>query len=192
MRLRTLEAFWLLKNGLLYTYPMLLKSVETDMIVVGGGITGALISHALMEEGYKTLLIDKKDIGQGSTAATTAMLQYEIDEPLQKLAKMIGEENGAYCYQEGIKAIHDLKKLTQTYPIDGNFKTKQSLYIAHNNAARKELEKEFVLRDKHKLGVQWLEEKQILHDYGIKAEVVFYQKPLQALMHIAWRTSLYR
>jgi hypothetical protein len=32
-----------------------------------------------MADGYKTMLIDRREIGHGSTSATTSMLQYEID-----------------------------------------------------------------------------------------------------------------
>src|SRR6478672_1323628 len=170
MRLRTFEAYWLLKNGLLYTYPMLEKSLKTEVVVVGAGITGALISHALMSAGYKTVLMDSKDIGQGSTSATTSMLQYEIDEPLFKLSEMIGEENAAHCYKAGIKAIDDLEKLVKKHSFQCDFESKASLYIAHNIKASKELQKEFELRDKHDLGVKWLSEKAILKNYGIQSK----------------------
>ena len=89
MRLRTFESFWLLKNGLLFTYPMLRHNISTEILVVGGGITGALISTSLMEKGYKVAMVDRRDIGQGSTSATTSMLQYEIDEKLFELSGKI-------------------------------------------------------------------------------------------------------
>ena len=79
MRLRTFESFWLIKNGLLYSYPSLQTNIDTEIVVIGGGITGALISHAHMKKGYNVVLLDKRDIGQGSSSATTSMLQYEID-----------------------------------------------------------------------------------------------------------------
>ena len=142
MRLRTFESFWLLKNGLLYTYPTLQKNIKTEILLIGGGITGALISDALMDAGYKVTLIDCRDIGQGSTSATTSMLQYEIDEPLKDLAQKIGEDGAALCYQEGIIAIKYLKKLVITKKIDCGFKMKKSLYIAHNKKAAKELHQE--------------------------------------------------
>ena len=90
MRLRTFESFWLIKNGLLYSYPSLQKNINTQIAVVGAGITGALISHALLEEGYEVLLIDKRDIGQGSSSATTSMLQYEIDVPPCEIGQING------------------------------------------------------------------------------------------------------
>ena len=170
MRLRTFESFWLLKNGLLYTYPTLQKNIKTEILLIGGGITGALISDALMDAGYRVTLIDCRDIGQGSTSATTSMLQYEIDEPLKDLAQKIGEDGAALCYQEGIIAIKYLKKLVTTKKIDCGFKMKKSLYIAHNKKAAKELHQEYEMRKKHKLGVKWLEPDVIKKTYGIVSQ----------------------
>lgn len=167
MRLRTFESFWLLKNGLLCTYPSLQKNISTEILVVGGGITGALISTALIENGYLVTLIDRRDIGQGSTSATTSMLQYEIDEKLFELAGKIGEPGAALCYKEGIQAVKALQKLVKKYQIDCGFKMKKSLYVAHSKAAAKDLMKEFELRKKYKLGVRWLNATTIKKDYGI-------------------------
>lgn len=167
MRLRTFESFWLLKNGLLYTYPMLQKNIVTEIAVVGGGITGALISHALMQNGYRVTLIDRRDIGQGSTSATTSMLQYEIDVKLIDLVEKIGEQAAADCYKAGITAIRDLQKLVKENEIDCGFKMKKSLYAAHNKKAVTELKKEFALRKKYKLGVTWLSAGKVKREYGI-------------------------
>jgi glycine/D-amino acid oxidase-like deaminating enzyme len=167
MRLRTFESFWLVKNGILYSYPSLQQNIETEIVVIGGGITGALTSHALMEKGYKVLLIDKRDIAQGSSSATTSMLQYEIDLPLCQLADMIGEDAAAACYKAGIKAVNKLGRLISKLKIDSGFEKKQSLYIAHDEAAAADLEKEFLIRDKHALGVKWLTADAVKKHYGL-------------------------
>ena len=137
MRLRTFESFWLIKNGLLCSYPSLKENLETEIAIIGGGITGALIAYALLEEGYKVVLLDKRDIGQGSTSATTSMLQYEIDVPMYELAEMIGEDGAAACYKAGIDAINDLEKIIKKEKIDCGFEKKRSLYLAHNKKAAK-------------------------------------------------------
>jgi glycine/D-amino acid oxidase-like deaminating enzyme len=167
MRLRTFESFWLLKNGLINTYPLLRKNHTTEILVIGGGITGALISTALIENGFKVTLIDRRDIGQGSTSATTSMLQYEIDEKLFELSEKIGEEGAALCYKEGITAVKALQKLVKKYKIDCGFKMKKSLYAAHSKKAAIELLKEFELRKKYKLGVTWLSAAIIKKEYGV-------------------------
>jgi glycine/D-amino acid oxidase-like deaminating enzyme len=169
MRLRTFESFWLVKNGLLYSYPSLQHDIDTQVAVIGGGITGALVSHALMEKGYKVLLLDKRDIAQGSSSATTSMLQYEIDVSLVDLAEMIGEEGAAACYKAGIEAINNLEGLVNKNKIECGFQRKESLYLAHSRGAAKKLFEEFRMRDKHQLGVQWLEAKQVEEKYGLKS-----------------------
>jgi len=146
---------------------MLQKNIVTEIAVVGGGITGALISHALMQHGYKVTLIDRRDIGQGSTSATTSMLQYEIDVKLIDLAEKIGEQGAAGCYKAGITAIKDLQKLVKETDIDCGFEMKKSLYTAHNKSAATKLKREYELRNKYKLGVTWLTAAQVKKEYGI-------------------------
>ncbi|HET6543963.1 MAG TPA: FAD-dependent oxidoreductase, partial [Chryseolinea sp.] len=92
MKLRSSEAYWLLKNGIINSYPSLRENLTCDVLIIGGGITGSLIAFQLSGEGYKVVLIDKRDVSLGSTCATTALLQYEIDEPLYRLINKVGEQ----------------------------------------------------------------------------------------------------
>ena len=70
----------------------LLAPCKTDLLIVGAGITGALLAEATSAEGLSTILIDRRPPGHGSTAASTALLQFEIDTPLIRLAADIGLE----------------------------------------------------------------------------------------------------
>ena len=72
MDLRSGHAFWPIKNGLLASYPPLLHDEACDVAIIGGGITGALVANRLVGEGVDVVLLDKRDIATGSTAASTA------------------------------------------------------------------------------------------------------------------------
>ena len=72
------------------TYPSLQRNVTCNAVVIGGGITGALAAFHLAESGVKTVVIDQREIGTGSTSASTALLQYEADVPLRELGKRVG------------------------------------------------------------------------------------------------------
>lgn len=167
LRLRTLESYNLLKNGILYEYPSLKHDLDTDVLVIGGGITGALISYQLIKMGKHVTLIDKRDIAQGSTAATTSMIQYEIDVPMIRLSKIIGEEGAAICFREGINAISDLENVVKENNIDCGFQMRKSIYLAHNDKSTKWLKKEFELRLKHGLKVDWMERTKIIEEFGL-------------------------
>jgi len=155
------------KNGILYSYPSLYQAMDNEILVIGGGITGSLISHALMEDGYKVMLIDKRDIAMGSISATTSMLQYEIDTLMYKLCEMIRETGAAECYQGGIDAILDLGVLVKSNKIDCGFKLQESLYIAHDRQSSIWLRKEFDIRDKYNLGLKWLDGAEVKRKFGV-------------------------
>jgi len=170
MKLRSKETYWLLKNGILNSYPSLRKNISCEVLVVGGGITGSLVAYQLSKEGYKTVLIDKRDVCLGSTSATTAMLQYEIDEPLYSLIEKVGERAAVDSYTEGVKAIEKLERLIRTIKVDCGFKKKESLYIANIAADKQWLMKEFETRVKYGFKVKWIKKSVLKSDYGILGE----------------------
>lgn len=79
MDLKSGYPYWVVKNGLLHAFPPLQQDLRCDVAVLGGGISGALIADELVAHGHEVVVIDRRDIGWGSTAASTALLQYEID-----------------------------------------------------------------------------------------------------------------
>lgn len=92
MDLRSNDPFWLLKNGYISNYPGLCANIKTDIVVMGAGISGSLMAWHLCNAGYKVVLVEKRHAGMGSTAASTALLQYEIDTPLLQLCRLVGEK----------------------------------------------------------------------------------------------------
>ena len=59
------------------------KDIETDVLIIGAGITGAMIADALTQAGFRVVMVDRRhDPVKGSTVASTALVQYEIDTPL--------------------------------------------------------------------------------------------------------------
>jgi choline dehydrogenase-like flavoprotein len=59
-----------------------LAAERCDVAVVGGGVSGALTALALSKAGFDVVVVDRRTPGKGSTLASTAMIQFEIDTPL--------------------------------------------------------------------------------------------------------------
>ena len=58
------------------------QNLRGDVAVLGAGLTGAMIAHALSREGLEVVVLDKRDVGRGSTSASTGFSPYEIDTSL--------------------------------------------------------------------------------------------------------------
>ncbi|KFF76140.1 FAD-dependent oxidoreductase [Chryseobacterium sp. P1-3] len=168
MNLKSNEPFWLLKNGLITSYPSLKANEECEVLIIGGGITGSLIAHQMVEDGYHTILIDKREISNGSTSATTSMLQYEIDIPLSELIDKIGEKGAIRSYEACSRAIDTISQISQRIKSDAGFTRKKSLYFASKKKDVQWLTKEFEARKKAGFKVKWLSAEQISDQFGIE------------------------
>ena len=165
MKLSSGLPYSLIKHGLPYAYPKLEKDIHTDVLVLGGGISGALTAHYLIGGGIDCVLIDARSIGLGSTCASTSLLQYEIDTPLHKLIEMLGEKPAVRSYKLGEAAIRKLILLAKSVGEDDAQK-KQSLYYAAYKKDIEFLQNEFDVRKKYGFAVKYLDESSVKKEFG--------------------------
>jgi glycine/D-amino acid oxidase-like deaminating enzyme len=156
MDLRSGHPYWLLKNGILASYPALDRDERCDVAVIGGGITGALVAHRLTSQSVETVLLDKRDVATGSTAASTALLQYEADTELSTLISKVGEAHAVRSYQLGLEAVARLKDLVQDLGDECGFVMRESLYLASKKHHVERLRNEYACRKKFGLPVEYL------------------------------------
>ena len=168
MDLKSNEPFWLIKNEFPQSYPSLRESISSEILIVGAGITGALVAYKLLEEGKKVVMVDKRDICNGSTAASTSMLQYEIDEPLHKLIDLVGVTIAVSSYQNCEKSISDLEQIVKKINSKCGFTKKKSVYFTSTKKDITFLKEEFEARQQHGFKVKWLS-KEDLSELGLNA-----------------------
>ncbi len=156
MDLKSNEPFWLVKNGIIEAFPSLRDDADCEVLVVGGGITGALIAHQCVEDGYDTILIDKREIANGSSAATTSMLQYEIDVPLYRLTEKIGKAGAEAAYRACLDSITRLGQICQSIGSQAGFAEKKSLYFASFKKDVASLQQELAARAAAGFDVDWI------------------------------------
>jgi glycine/D-amino acid oxidase-like deaminating enzyme len=185
MDLHSTQPFWLLKNGLLGVLPGLSRDEKCDVAIIGGGITGALVADRLVAEGVETVLIDKRDIGQGSSCASTGMLQYEIDVSLCQLADAVGPARAARAYQLGVEAIDSIERLVAELGDPCGFERKKSVYLASHSKDVPDLEREYQSRKNIGLNVDFWSADDVPAHFPFRA-------PAAILSHDAGQIDAYR
>jgi glycine/D-amino acid oxidase-like deaminating enzyme len=173
----------LVRYGLPYNYPRLDKSLHTDVIILGGGISGALTAYELAKAGIPAVVLDGRIMGLGSTSASTSLLQYEIDVPLTKLAEKIGEQQAAKAYELCYRSIHQIEQICKKlkFPL---FENKHSLYLASHKKDIALINKEFTARKALGFDVEYWEADKIEKMMGFSAPGAIYS-------HTAAQTDAY-
>lgn len=137
-----------------------------DALIVGGGITGALMAEQLTRQGLDAVIIDREWPGRGSTAASTAMLLWEIDRSLRELTDLYGFDRAVRAYRASYDAVHGLKALVAELNLPCAMREKDSLYLAAGDSAKGLIE-EHALRQRGGLPGAFLDHKMLLADYDI-------------------------
>lgn len=168
MNLTTGYPYWLINSGLVATYPKLEHSIKTDVVIIGGGISGALAAYYISNAGLECKVVDARSIGLGSTCASTSLLQYELDKPLSILADQIGFHSAARAYVMCSEAIDTLQIISEKIKFK-LFEKQKSLYFAVNKKDKKLIESEFTYRKKAGFQVQFLDKKEVRQRFGFSA-----------------------
>jgi glycine/D-amino acid oxidase-like deaminating enzyme len=72
------------------TYPRLGADVETDVVIVGGGLTGLLCAGRLVRAGAGVVLVERDLVGGGSTAGAAGVLEAGPGVPFAALRERVG------------------------------------------------------------------------------------------------------
>src|SRR5690349_13223402 len=127
---RSSQPWWLLRNGMGDATPALSSSTQCDVAIIGSGITGALVADALVATGRRVILLERHEPALGSTAASTALLQYEIDTHLVDLVKMLGAERATLAYRACVQSFALLEQRFPELLAQSDYQRSQSLYLA--------------------------------------------------------------
>ena len=134
---------------------------EVDVAIIGGGITGAFIAHHLVKEGLDVVVLDKRAVGRGSTAASTSLVEYEIDTSLTDLAKMIGQRDAEEAYRVCRDSIGKIETIVRELKDPCGFRRKKSVYLASQKRDAKLLREECAARQAAGIAVEYLDEGEL-------------------------------
>lgn len=175
--LRTESPFWLMKSGFLEVYPSLSKNITVDFAIMGGGISGALQAWHLSRKGASVALLDRRHIGMGSTAASTALLQYDIDKSLHELIEIFGEKKAARAYEMSLQALLSLEAIAKNLKIENHFERRSSVYFAETEKDATFLEKECRTREKYGYEVELWDASEVEKRFPFSSPAALHTKP---------------
>ena len=165
--LRTGRSIWMARRGPSVACAPLTRNISCDVVVIGAGISGALIAENLNDAGLNVVILDRRGPGQGSTPASTAMLQYELDTPMVLMAKRIGRERTERIWRRSRLAVDALRERTERLGIKADTATRGSIYLNGNVLDAEGLADEADARRRAGFEVELLKPAAVKDRYGI-------------------------
>ena len=164
--LRTGRSVWERQRLSPVPHKPLKRDFETDVLVIGAGITGGMMAASLADCGLKVVVVDKRGPAKGSTTASTALVQYEIDTPLTKLARKIGKTNAVRAWRRSRLAVDALGARLAELGVP-DVVARNSLYLAGDELDRDGLAREHDALRAAGLPNRFLEGKELRTRFGI-------------------------
>ncbi|WP_435656561.1 NAD(P)/FAD-dependent oxidoreductase [Brucella pituitosa] len=166
-KLRTGTPFWIRTPNSTLQADRYLPRKVFDIIVVGAGISGALTAEALTRMGKSVLIVDRRAPARGSTSASTAMIQHEIDVPLTRLRRTIGEQSANLAWLRSARAVRDLVDLSAMLGLNCGMHPKSALYLAGDDMGARALASEAAARNNIGINADYLSRSTLFERFGI-------------------------
>ena len=165
MQLHVGRPIWLAGKPSRRRYPSLSGSHDADVVIIGGGMTGASIAQVFAEAGVSVALVEAGLVGRGSTSVSTALLMQDTDDTLGELERRYGRSGSRRIWElsyEGTRdLVHTLRRLH--IPVTD----RDAIHFTTARKAALALRKESERRRRAGFGASWMTPAALLRATGI-------------------------
>ena len=152
-------------------YKYLTDDIKTEVIIIGGGVTGAILSYYFSKKNIDTVILEKGRVAHGSTGITTALLQYELDSNFNEVKKYLKDENIIRAYKLGLKALDEIDNIIKENGNECDYEKKDTLLYTGKKLEYDEIKDEYEIRANNGLDVRFIDENNNPFSFDLKAGV---------------------
>ncbi|HVT42991.1 MAG TPA: FAD-dependent oxidoreductase [Thermoanaerobaculia bacterium] len=139
-------------------YPALDGDTETDVAIVGAGITGITAAYLLGKEGRHVVLLDKGRIAMAETGHTTAHIVDAADADYRELVKTHGEQNVRLDSEAVRSAVVRIRAFVDELRIDCDFRPVDGYLFTENPDHLDHLKKQLEHLAAAGVEVEWVDD----------------------------------
>ncbi|MBP9145734.1 MAG: FAD-binding oxidoreductase [Thermoanaerobaculia bacterium] len=165
--LRTGRPVWMAYRAPSVSCSRLRRDARTDVLVVGMGVSGAMVAESLTEAGFRVIVLDRRGPLLGSTPASTALVQHEIDMPLTRLTRSLGRGRSEQAWRRSRLAVANLSARIDELGISCGKVERSSLLLAGNDLGASGLRAEAEARRAAGLYAEYLTRGGLRERFGI-------------------------
>jgi gamma-glutamylputrescine oxidase len=100
-----------------FAAPALDQDIETDVAIIGGGLSGISAALHLAEGGYQPVLLEAEEVGWGASGRNGGQALPGFAASLHKLARLVGPEASKRLWDMSVEAVETLYARIQRHGI---------------------------------------------------------------------------
>jgi glycine/D-amino acid oxidase-like deaminating enzyme len=136
-------------------HPRLRGEHASDVVIIGGGLTGCATAYACAAAGLNTIVLEAGSLGQGGTARSAGLLLPEPGPDFKTIAKLHGLRAARGMFERWHRASLDGAALIRRLGISCGLESGDSLTVASWDS-EKALRQECDARQQAGLDAQWV------------------------------------
>ena len=157
-------------------YPRHRGDMQTEAVIVGGGLTGCTTAYAFAAAGLKVLLLEADQIGRGATAYSSGWIAEEPGVAFADLEKAVGLRGARYAWQVWRRAALDFISLLRRLDIKCHLEERGSAIVAATTEQAARLKRDQKARREAGLDVSMMNARAIKTDLGLDASAAIRSK----------------
>jgi glycine/D-amino acid oxidase-like deaminating enzyme len=152
------------------SYPKYRGETTTDVVIVGGGLTGAACAASFASAGIRVVLLEAGAIGSGATGASTGLVREDFDASFQQAASRHGLRAARTLWQGLRRASLDLAAALKRMGIKADVAPGDLLQVCRRGPdAVKDLRREYQSRRDAGLEHSWLVQAALTRETALEA-----------------------
>ena len=150
-------------------YPAFRGVITHPVVVVGGGMSGAMAAYACAAAGMKVILLEADRIGLGGTGRATGLFSGEACESYRDLEARAGRRASRALFDAMASAPRELAAAVKRLGIRAGLEVTGHLRFIPPDQADKTLKREIASRDAAGLSADWLAPAAIARQAAIES-----------------------
>jgi glycine/D-amino acid oxidase-like deaminating enzyme len=138
-------------------YPRQRGEIETQVAIVGGGLTGCACAEAFAAAGVRVVLLEAERVGAGETARSAGLLRQDLDASFQETAALHGLRAARHVWQGFRRASLDFAAALRRLRIRSGLVPQDLVHLTREGGdSARRLQREYQARRDGGIESSWL------------------------------------
>ncbi len=151
------------------SYPKQKGQVTTDVVIIGGGLTGCATAYAFAAAGVRVVLLEADRIGRGSSGASSGWVEDDPGIGFVEAEKKMGLKDARYAFKAWHRAALDFGALVRRLNLKCAFEPTSSVLAAVTPDQQIRLKKEVKARRAAGLEAPLINARAVTAETGLAA-----------------------